>query len=213
MRVSDPTGVHFITAGQYQPEAAKAIQGLIEKLPAFVAIIGKVSLYNNGENTTLVSIRAERVAIVDENVRDTWLVETAKATLDRLCALKSDTVLEQEVDAAYPTRENYKEIVRNVMLSMKNDVGSPIPTSTPAAKIPDASPSDEPMSDEEMKNFVEQQIILRNKKGQGVKIEALGNPCKGAGMKPAQLENTIKGLMNDGRIYEPKIGILMPTGA
>ena len=222
MRVSDPTGVHFVTAGQYQPEAAKVMQELIERLPAFVAVIGKVSLYNNGENTTLVSIRAEQVAIVDENVRDTWLLETAKVTLDRLCALKANPVLEQEVAAAYPTRENYKEIVKKVMLSMKSDVGSPIPTSTPAptplgaqmpaAKIPDAAPSDEPMSDEDMKNFVEQQIITRNTKGQGVKIEALGNPCKGAGMKLTQLETAIQGLMNEGRIYEPKLGLVMPTG-
>ena len=221
MRVSDPTGVHFVTAGQYQPEAAKVMQELIERLPAFVAVIGKVSLYNNGENTTLVSIRAEQVAIVDENVRDTWLLETAKATLDRLSALKASPVLEQEVAAAYPTRENYKEIVKKVMLSMKSDVGSPIPTSTPAptplgAQMPaakvDAAPSDEPMSDEDMKNFVEQQIITRNTKGQGVKIETLGNPCKGAGMKLTQLETAIQGLMNEGRIYEPKLGLVMPTG-
>jgi RPA family protein len=218
MRVSDPTGVHFVTAGQYQPEAAKVMQELIQKLPAFVAVIGKVSLYNNGENTTLVSIRAEQVAIVDENVRDTWLLETAKATLDRLSALKANPELEQEVDSAYPTRENYKEIVKKVILSMKSDVGSSLPTSTPppaalTANIPDASPSDKPMSEEDMRNFVEQQIITRNTKGQGVKIEALGNPCKGAGIKLIQLETAIQGLMNEGRIYEPKLGVVMPTGA
>jgi len=114
MRVSDPTGVHFITAGQYQQEAAKVMQELIQSLPVFVAVIGKVSLYNNGENTTLVSIRAEQVSIVDENIRDTWLLETAKATLDRLSAFKANPVLEQEVAAAYQKRENYNPTLSKI---------------------------------------------------------------------------------------------------
>ncbi len=217
MRVSDPTGVFFVTAGQYQPEAAKMMQELTDKLPAFVAVVGKISLFTTNENAVLTSIRAEQIAVVDENVRDTWLLDTAKATLDRLSALKTNSVLGLEVETAYPTRENYKEIVKAVMLSMKSDVGSPVPTSTPpAAHVPaakvDAAPSDETMSDEDMKNFVEQQIITRNKKGQGVKTEALSNPCKGAGMTLIQLETAIKGLMTEGRVYEPKNGVLMPAG-
>ena len=53
MRVSDPTGVFFVTAGQYQPEAAQVMQALIGKLPAFVTIVGKASLYTPKEGTFL----------------------------------------------------------------------------------------------------------------------------------------------------------------
>jgi RPA family protein len=242
MRVADPTGVHFVTAGQYQPEAAKAIQGVMGKVPVFVAVVGKVSVYSGSENTPLVSIRAEQVTVVDEVVRDTWLLEASKATLDRLSALKANQVLEQEVAAAYPTKEDYKEIVKAVLKSMKEsaDISTPsVPTppvstpSTPAAPAPAApakapappaqSPSktepakvpdtpQEGMTSEQMDDFVEQQIITRNK-GKGVKIETLGNPCKGAGIKLLQLEETVKRLMDQGKIYEPKLGLLMPTGA
>ncbi len=82
MRVSDPTGVFFVTAGQYQPEAAKMMQELADKLPAFVAVVGKISLFTTNEGAVLTSIRAEQIAVVDETVRDTWLLDTAKATLD-----------------------------------------------------------------------------------------------------------------------------------
>jgi RPA family protein len=102
MRVSDPTGVFFVTAGQYQPEAAQVMQALIGKLPAFVTVVGKASLYTPKEGTVLTSIRAEKVVIADENIRNTWLVETAKSTLDRLTALKTNTALGLEVDTAYP---------------------------------------------------------------------------------------------------------------
>jgi RPA family protein len=228
MRVSDPTGVFFVTAGQYQPEAASFMQEMIGKLPAFVTVIGKASLYTPKEGTVLTSIRAEKAVLADENIRNTWLVETAKATLDRLTALKTNTALGLEVDTAYPNKEDYKQIVKTVLLSMKSDVGvgSPASSSTvppvslpaatssppPEAKPATKAPSDGPMSLEDMKNFVEQKIIALNK-GKGVKLETLGNPCKGAGMTLMQLEAALKGLMDEGRIYEPKVGLVTASGA
>jgi RPA family protein len=231
MRVSDPTGVHFVTAGQYQPEAARVMQELINKLPAFVAVIGKFSLYNNGENTKLVSIRAEQVAIVDENVRDTWLLETAKATLDRLLVLKANPVLEQEVAAAYPTRENYKEIVRKVITEMKSTpvvggASQPGATQAPAATASEVTMPEAPIpatppvqkqaapsgtSEEDLKNFIEQKLISMNNGGKGVKIGHLAQQGKGAGISSIKLEELIDALKHEGRIYEPRNGVLMPT--
>jgi len=226
MRVSDPTGVFFVTAGQYQPEAASFMQELIGKLPAFVTVIGKASMYTPKEDTVLTSIRAEKVVLADENIRNTWLVETAKATLDRLAALKTNTALGLEVDTAYPDKEDYKQIVKTVLLSMKSDVGSPASSpsvppvssqgvaSSPHSEAKPATKalSDGPMSLEDMKNFVEQKIIATNK-GKGVKLETLGNPCKGVGMTLMQLEAALKGLMDEGRIYEPKVGLVTASGA
>ena len=127
-----------------------------------------------------------------------------------------------------PNKEDYKQIVKTVLLSMKTDVGvgspassssvppvspsvvasSPPPETKPATK----APSDSPMSLEDMKNFLEQKIIATNK-GKGVKLETLGNPCKGAGMTLMQLEAALKGLMDEGRIYEPKVGMVTASGA
>jgi RPA family protein len=213
-RIVDPTGAFFVTAGQYQPEAAQILSRTTP--PEFVAVIGKPTAYTTKEGNVLTSIRAESMHIVDAATRDRWVVDAAMHTIKRLEKLAGSEPGAVKAREHYNTNvENYKEIVRNVLVSMKSDVGSPTSThaaQAPAAKGHDAAPSDAPMSDEDMRTFVEQKIVSMNK-GKGVKIEALGNPCKGVGMTLIQLETAIKELMNEGRVYEPKVGILVPAGA
>jgi RPA family protein len=218
-RIVDPTGAFFVTAGQYQPEAAQMLARTAP--PEFVAVIGKPTAYTTKEGNVLTSIRAESMHIVDAATRDRWVVDAAVHTMKRLEKLAGSEPGAVKAREHYNTKvESYKELINKAVLSLKDDAGafapaSPIPPAAqaPAVKAPDAAPSNKSMSDEEMKNFVEQQIVTRNKKGEGVKIEALGNPCKGAGMTLIQLETTIKGLMDEGRVYEPKQGVLIPAGA
>lgn len=221
MRVSDPTGVAFITAGQYQPEAAQVIQDLAGKLPAFVAVVGKLSVYTPEQGTPLTSIRAEDISLVDDVTRNIWLLETAKATLGRIKALKGDAALAQEVATAYPgAKEDYKDIVKKLLIDMKAapaEMRVPLPPAKPpiheapehqhADKKPIGDPG-RPTTFEEMVNFVEQKIISMNK-GKGVKLDSLGSPCKAAGISLIQLETAISQLMHEGRIYEPKPGTVL----
>lgn len=208
MRVSDPTGVFFVTAGQYQPEAAKMMQDLTDKLPAFVAVVGKISLFTTNENAVLTSIRAEQIAVVDENVRDTWLLETAKATLDRLSALKTNSVLGLEVETAYPTRENYKEIVKAVLLSMKGgpaNIPKPAATQAPAPKAQDKGISSDA-------DALVVRAIKENDSGKGAELGAIAATIKNWGYSMLDLDGIIKKLMGEGMCYEPKIGWLKLSG-
>lgn len=218
-RIVDPTGAFFVTAGQYQPEAAQMLAKTAP--PEFVAVIGKPTTFTTKEGNVLTSIRAESMHIVDGATRDKWIVETAMLTLKRLEKLAGSEPDALKAREHYNTKvESYKELVNKAVLSLKDDAGASAPSSSippavqaPAAKAPDAAaPSDKAKPDEEMKNFVEQQIIALNK-GEGVKYTALGNPCKGAGITLIQMETAIKGLMNEGRVYEPKPGVLIPAGA
>src|SRR3990172_9485379 len=69
LRVVDPTGASFIYAGQYQPEAMKAIQKL--DVPSFVIVSGKLSHYTPEQGgETIVSIRADSIATVSLDTRD-----------------------------------------------------------------------------------------------------------------------------------------------
>ncbi|HET6399093.1 MAG TPA: hypothetical protein VFH47_06025 [Candidatus Thermoplasmatota archaeon] len=83
-RVSDPTGVFTVYAGQYQPEAAQALSQL--QPPQYVAITGKARTYEPEPGSVFVSIRPESVTVVDEATRDTWVLETARRTAERLKA-------------------------------------------------------------------------------------------------------------------------------
>ncbi len=88
-RVIDPTGSFLIYAGQYQPEAAQVLAEC--ETPAFVAIVGKPSTYTTREGDIITSVRPESIYIVDGEVRDMWVVDTAKNTLSRLNELDNSS--------------------------------------------------------------------------------------------------------------------------
>jgi RPA family protein len=85
-RIVDPTGTFFVVAGSYQPEAMQQLAKI--ETPAFVAVIGKPSIYRKDEaSAPLVSVRIESINVVDKEIRDLWTLDTAARTLDRLDAL------------------------------------------------------------------------------------------------------------------------------
>jgi RPA family protein len=91
-RLQDPTGVFYVSAGQYQPEAAKVLGSLT--WPCFVAVVGKTRTYSPEEGTVYVSLRPEVVKEVGEEERDLWTLEAAKGTLVRIAAMREGLAME-----------------------------------------------------------------------------------------------------------------------
>jgi RPA family protein len=85
-RVADQTGEFYVSAGEYQPEAAAALSKISP--PAFVAIVGKSRAYSPEPGVKYLSIRPERISEVDAGMRDNWVLETAKSTLNRIDAMQ-----------------------------------------------------------------------------------------------------------------------------
>jgi hypothetical protein len=83
-RMSDPTGTFYLSAGQFQLEAARELAKL--KPPVFAAIIGKFRTYSPEPGVTYVSIRPESVKKVDAKTRDYWVLEACKSLKRRLDA-------------------------------------------------------------------------------------------------------------------------------
>ncbi len=88
-RVNDTTGDHHLSVGQYQPEALHQIAQI--NVPEFVAVIGKPNVYKTDEGNTLTSIRVEEIVPVDKATRDMWVLDTARATLDRIKRMETET--------------------------------------------------------------------------------------------------------------------------
>ena len=86
-RISDPTGVFTVYAGQYQPEAAQALSQI--QPPQYVAVTGKARTYEPEPGSMFVSIRPEAVTVVDEATRDQWILDTARRTRERLKAVEA----------------------------------------------------------------------------------------------------------------------------
>ncbi|PSQ40107.1 hypothetical protein BRD13_00770 [Halobacteriales archaeon SW_5_70_135] len=81
-RIVDPTGAFVVYAGQYQPEARATFDRAAP--PAFVAVTGKARTFRPEDaDRVYSSVRPESVNVVDADVRDRWVVETARATLRR----------------------------------------------------------------------------------------------------------------------------------
>lgn len=81
-RVSDHTGGFMVYAGQYQLEAAMFISGL--EVPSFVTVVGKARTYEPEEGTIYTSVRPEELNTADSQIRDRWIVETARLTFERI---------------------------------------------------------------------------------------------------------------------------------
>jgi len=99
LRVADATGGIQVFAGQYQPEGAQIIANL--ELPCYVAVIGKISSYKP-DSGTIISIRPDEIIVVDEQTRDDFVFESAEILMDKVRALKIDTVTLDKIKAAYP---------------------------------------------------------------------------------------------------------------
>ncbi|MCJ7562361.1 MAG: hypothetical protein MUO84_05065 [Thermoplasmata archaeon] len=85
-RVTDPTGTFYISAGEYQPTAARSLSKMSP--PAFAAVVGKSRAYSPEEGVKYLSIRPENVVEVDAEMRDYWILEEAKSTLVRIDAVR-----------------------------------------------------------------------------------------------------------------------------
>jgi hypothetical protein len=82
-RLADPTGAFVSYAGQYQPDEMAFLDRTTP--PAFLALTGKARTFEpEDSDRVFTSVRPESINEVDAETRDRWVVETARATLDRV---------------------------------------------------------------------------------------------------------------------------------
>ncbi len=94
-KMVDPTGTTYISAGQFQPEAAAAMAKLT--VPGFAAIIGKVRVYSPEEGVIYISIRPEVVKPVEKGIRNAWVMDACKSLKFRLDAVSEAMKMEGEI--------------------------------------------------------------------------------------------------------------------
>ncbi len=143
VRIADPTGVIFVYAGQYQPEAAKAIQKL--EVPCFVIVSGKLAHYNPERGgDTIISMRAESIAAVSIELRDLALADIAHHTVKRLLEARKN----QKVQDNYPNYD-YSTFIQSISTLLDQileeqavnnapaaPASQPVPPSTQALALP-----------------------------------------------------------------------------
>ncbi len=120
LRLADPTGTFFATVGRFQPEALEVIGEI--NVPELVALVGKTRVFE-GTSRKLLSIRPEMISPVDIAVRDYWVLETARRTIERIESMEKREG--EDVELAWriynPDLDEYREMVRKAVATVKED--------------------------------------------------------------------------------------------
>lgn len=213
-RISDPTGVFIVYAGQYQPEAAIFLSTV--EVPSYVAVVGKARIYEPEKGSVFISIRPEEINNVESTIRNRWIVDTADLTLKRLDVLSEiipnvghgkdlaeslklkgidadsgeailDAIEFYGIDKKYISE--FKKSIREVLLSIRDDAGEQMKQSCDAENIILA-------------------ILKELDQGKGVQYICLLEEAKLHGIPEEVSDAGIRTLLAKGECYEPKIGIL-----
>ncbi len=240
-RISDPSGVFTVYAGQYQAEAAQVISEL--QPPCFVAVTGKARTYEPEPGSVFVSIRPETVTVVDEATRDHWVMTTAKHTIERIQAvdkvradpetdkakLVADGVREKVAEGALLAQEHYGlldvsghyEVVKGALKgllpggSFETHVAeAPAAVEKPAWTPPAAAPK-ATEADAEADAFDEGILaIVQKLEGEdGARWDDILADAQ-TSMEAADdeaIEEALNRLMDKGLVYEPTLGVLRST--
>uniref|UniRef100_A0A6H1ZTJ3 Uncharacterized protein n=1 Tax=viral metagenome TaxID=1070528 RepID=A0A6H1ZTJ3_9ZZZZ len=99
LRISDPSGAIGVMAGMYQPEAMQAIAQL--EIPSYVAIVGKLNVYEPESGSHIVSIRPDSVTIIDGKNRDDLVLDAALSTARSIKKTMADPEIMKRVTEAY----------------------------------------------------------------------------------------------------------------
>lgn len=228
-RLVDATGAVGIMAGQYQPEVAVALRDMAGKLPAFVAVIGKPNIYKPKDGGCYVSIRPEDVRVVTEQIVETWTAETAKQTLDRIRRLKeaiasgkgSDEM--KAVIAVYePKIDNLKHMVLVAIgkaattdyIPKTNGDGGGVKSSQTApadeqARLPAHVPAQTPNNENaEAAHALLKDMCALSEDGTVGGSTFVDRLVQRRLASPDTALSLIKSVMDQGLIYEPKMGRL-----
>jgi uncharacterized protein len=209
-RLADPTGAFTIYAGQYQPEAAQFLASATT--PAYVAVSGKVRMYNPEPGASYTSIRPEEINIVDRSVRDRWIYHTAVLTLDRIKIVEKALasgfrgeeltwhLIQATEDASGVSRAiDHYQLSPNKLQAYLQMVISALSTIV------------EPVATEGQEIGLDEIVIEtidRLDTGEGAKRADILDVLRNSGYEAEAAEAAMNALLSEGRCYEPKIGML-----
>lgn len=228
-RISDPTGVFTIYAGQYQPEASAALSQLTP--PQYVAVVGKARTYEPEPGKIFVSVRPESVTVVDESVRNHWVLEAARHTSQRLDAMRQALALGNAAPEAVAKLSIPRHLVDGVTLALEKYQGDVDPDffdrltkealsylvegetfgakPVPAQPIVTAKPKGPGEAVEQKVLAIIQGLATADEKG--AQWDLIVTQGEKQGVTEDQVEEALNALMDKGLIYEPILGRLKMT--
>lgn len=209
-RIADPTGVFAVYAGQFQPDIAIFLSEV--EIPSFLAVVGKVKIFEPEAGAFYTTIRPEEINIVDAKVRDLWVLKTAERTLERINYLKAalDSKLTGESLVNYLLAKGArKELASGIAQAIAHYKTSEESIQKLRQMVIDALESlAREIEIEGSNKEVIYSILCELDRGEGASYEEIINAAEQRGLDERAIEEALRELMNEGRCYEPRIGIL-----
>ena len=217
-RIVDPTGAFTVYAGQYQLDASIFFSTV--PIPAFIALTGKVRIYEPEPGSVFVSIRAEEANVVDEEIRNRWVVDTAEQTIERLEAF-SDALAsgyrEEKLREYLLEKGVYSELAEGISITLEREHAPQEFAKLLRASIREGLKSLDFESENnagtnaDQKEFVLE--LLREMGGnKGVDYASFVDTAVSRGITDEVVEEVVRSLLEDGQCYEPRIGIIRLVG-
>ena len=205
-RIADPTGIHNVYAEPFNPEVATILSDM--ESPSYVAVVGKVRIYEPEEGTLYLSVRAENIKNVDSMVRDYWILQASKNLKMRIDAIRDAMNMDmpsirQLKQLGYPSKvaegvveaiKFYKDIDIEHYEFLLREALSYITSEKKEKK--DIGDAEDKMLE----------IISEMQVEEGVEWDKIIEAAQKIGIEKEIAEEAISSLMDKGIIYEPELG-------
>ncbi len=219
-RLSDPTGVFYLTAGQYQPLASQVLSKI--KPPAFAAVVGKSRTYSPEEGVVYVSIRPEIIKEVRAELRDYWVLDSCRNLKKRIEAMREALQMHQPTAKELRSLGYGQQLAEGIIIALEhygqidlerydsmliNALQYLIPEykekTEAVVKEEIEEKTDEP---DENEGKVLEMISSLDSDGNGARWEEILEKAKKEGMDKDALEEVINSLLDKGLVFEPVLG-------
>ncbi|MDY9927048.1 RPA family protein [Methanosarcina sp.] len=217
-RIVDPTGAFTVYAGQFQPDASIFFSTV--QVPAFIALTGKARIYEPEPGSIFISVRAEEANVVDEEIRNRWVVDTAEQTVDRLEAFsdalasgyRGETLREYLLE-----RGVSEELAEGISIAIEKERAPQVFAKQLRASIRQGlrtlnfEAEDTTGAKADQKEFV-LELLREMSGGKGIDYAAFVDAAVSRGIPEEVVEEVVRSLLAGGQCYEPRIGIIRLVG-
>jgi hypothetical protein len=194
-RIADPTGVFDLVIGGRTTALAEICCKI--PVPSFVTVTGRAQMYvKKGE--MVLSIRPDNVFVVDRQVRDQWVLATAKSTLDRLRQVNLSLqggCSDERILAAGRHYSMTKTRLRDLALIVEGAVRTVRPPDTESLPKPDA-------------RALVLDLITSESGHQGSAIEEIIAMAATRGVPHEAVLAAIESLITNDECYQPRKGFI-----
>jgi RPA family protein len=217
-RIVDPTGAFTVYAGQFQPDASIFFSTV--QVPAFIALTGKARVYEPEPGSVFISIRAEEANVVDEEIRNRWVVDAAEQTVDRL-EIFSDALAsgyQGETLREYLLEKGIsEELAEGISIALERErapqeFAKQLRTSIrEGLRALSLESGDTAEANADQKEFV-LELLREMGGGKGIDYAVFVDAAVSRGVVEDVVEEVVRSLLAGGQCYEPKIGIIRLVG-